>query len=209
MTVEVIVFIALELYLGLLLYFTIQREKIIMKLNPTHDNSRSTHERDLISRQDAIGTVRNSEVLLSYDSEWSCDVLAESAIQQTRDCLAHALESLPSAETDMSDYCDRLWKIAYERGKAESKAEWIPVMWHEITDAEREENGYPREWVVLIDCEMPCDGQEILVQTTNGYIRWDVCYEDGEFSLDSGLDWVEDIVAWMQLPKPYREDGEA
>ena len=90
----------------------------------------------------------------------------------------------------------------------QAEAEWIPVKWHEITDEEREREGYPKDWVVHIDCEMPCDEQEILVQTKNGYIRWDVCYEDGEFSLDSGWDWIEDIVAWMPLPKPYREDGE-
>ena len=81
---------------------------------------------------------------------------------------------------------------------------WIPIKWHEITEEEREREGYPKDWVVYIDCNMPCDGDEILVQTKNGYIRWDVCYEDGEFSLDSGWDWIEDIVAWMPLPKPYR-----
>ena len=82
---------------------------------------------------------------------------------------------------------------------------WIPVKWHEITDEEREREGYPKDWTVYIDCEMPYDEQEILIQTKNGYIRWDVCYEDGEFSLDSGWDWVEDILAWMPLPKPYKE----
>ena len=90
----------------------------------------------------------------------------------------------------------------------EPKTEWIPVKWHEITEEEREREGYPKDWVVHIDCDMPCDGDEILVQTKNGYIRWDVCYEDGEFSLDSGWDWIEDIVAWMPLPEPYREEDE-
>jgi len=90
-----------------------------------------------------------------------------------------------------------------------NKTRWIPIKWHEITDEEREREGYPKDWVVYIDCEMPCDEQEILVQTKSGYIRWDVCYEEGEFSLDSGWDWIEDIVAWMPLPDAYREDGEA
>ena len=91
--------------------------------------------------------------------------------------------------------------------KALAKDEWIPIKWHEITEEEREREGYPKDWVVHIDCDMPCDGDEILVQTKNGYIRWDVCYEDGEFSLDSGWDWIEDIVAWMPLPEPWK-DGE-
>ena len=96
-------------------------------------------------------------------------------------------------------------EVAIEALKAQ---EWIPVKWHYITDEEREREGYPKDWVLHIDCEMPCDEQEILVQTKNGLIRWDVCYEDGEFSLDSGWDWIEDIVAWKPLPEQYREDGE-
>ena len=37
------------------------------------------------------------------------------------------IKALPSAQPDMSDYCDRLWKLAYERGKAERKTgRWIP-----------------------------------------------------------------------------------
>ncbi len=34
------------------------------------------------------------------------------------------LKALPSADTDMSEYADRLWKIAYERGKAEAEPKW-------------------------------------------------------------------------------------
>lgn len=89
-----------------------------------------------------------------------------------------------------------------------AEAEWIPVEWHYITDEERKENGYPKDWGVLMDCDMPLDEQEILVTTTSGRVEKDVCYLDGEFSLDSGWDWVDDILAWMPLPKPYREESE-
>lgn len=89
-----------------------------------------------------------------------------------------------------------------------AKCEWIPVKWHEIKDAEREEEGYPKEWVVIIDSEMPSDEQEILVTTQWGTVSLDVCCEDGEFSLESGWDWIEDIIAWMPLPEPYRKEKE-
>lgn len=85
---------------------------------------------------------------------------------------------------------------------------WIPVSWHEITEAERAENGYPKDWVVYMDCEMPSDKQEIFVTTRYGRVEKDVCYEDGEFSLDSGYDWIDDVVAWMPLPKPYERRDE-
>ena len=87
------------------------------------------------------------------------------------------------------------------------KDKWIPIKWHYITDEEREESGYPKDWVYYLDCEMPEDGQEILVTTKHGYVEKDVCYLDDGYSLDSGWDWIEDIVAWMPLPEPWK-DGE-
>lgn len=83
---------------------------------------------------------------------------------------------------------------------------WIPIKWHTITEEEREREGYPKEWVTYLDCEMPADNESILVQTHGGYICEDVCYEDGEYSLDSGYDWIEDIVAWMPMPEPWKGD---
>ena len=86
---------------------------------------------------------------------------------------------------------------------ADRPTEWIPVIWYEITDKERNREGYPKDLVVYIDCEMPSDEQKILVTTRWGTVEADVCYEDGEFSLDSGYDWIDDIIAWMPRPEPY------
>lgn len=37
------------------------------------------------------------------------------------------IDNAPTIETDMSEYSDKLWKLAYERGKAEERpqGEWI------------------------------------------------------------------------------------
>ena len=85
---------------------------------------------------------------------------------------------------------------------------WIPVKWHEIKDEERKENDYPKDWVCYLDSIMPYDGQRILVTTKGGYVELDECYSDDgrTFSLDSGYDWVDDVIAWMPLPEPYKED---
>jgi len=87
---------------------------------------------------------------------------------------------------------------------------WIPVKWHEITDEERKENDYLKEWACYLDSIMPYDGQRILITTKGGYVELDECYsDDGQtFSLDSGYDWVDDVVAWMPLPKPYEQEVE-
>lgn len=87
---------------------------------------------------------------------------------------------------------------------------WIPVKWHEITDEERKENDYPKEWACYFDSIMPYDGQRILITTKSGYVELDECYsDDGQtLSLDSGYDWVDDVIAWMPLPKPHKAESE-
>ena len=83
--------------------------------------------------------------------------------------------------------------------------DWIPVKWHRITEEERKREGYPKEWEYHFDCEMPEDGQEILVTRRVWGVDKDICYCDGEYSLDSGDDWMI-ILAWKPLPKPYKAD---
>ena len=186
---------------------------------------------DLISRQDAINCVGwgdsvttvidRIKALPSKITEYKtfCGVPIEEASR-----IVHEHNAEPKTEMVLCALADRAcpfqgkeyaWCLTcphiseedmalVKKAVTEPKTGWIPIKWHEITEEEREREGYPKDWVVHIDCDMPCDGDEILVQTKNGYIRWDVCYEEGEFSLDSGWDWIEDIVAWMPLPEPYK-----
>ena len=82
---------------------------------------------------------------------------------------------------------------------------WIPVKAHPATDEEQESSPDIDYW---FDCEMPDDEQEILV--TVKHKNWlsvekDVCYVDSCYGLDSGYDWLDDIIAWMPLPEPYKE----
>lgn len=74
---------------------------------------------DLISRQAAIDALgEEPEVWLDTDAE-----IAQRA--QWRADKA-AIEAVPT--TDLSEYSDKLWKTAYERGKAEAypkKGKWV------------------------------------------------------------------------------------
>lgn len=82
----------------------------------------------------------------------------------------------------------------------EKVGEWIPIKWHETTDDESlDKERYP----LCLDCEMPEDGQEIVVCRKNGYVCVDTCIYDDGYSLDSGCDWIDDVIAWMPLPEPY------
>lgn len=83
---------------------------------------------------------------------------------------------------------------------------WIPVKWHVILDAEREEEGIPDDIVYYLDCPMPEDGEEIIV--TDGKRVWTDknCIDIVGHCLESGNDW-KDIKAWIPLPKPYKKGG--
>lgn len=81
---------------------------------------------------------------------------------------------------------------------------WIPVKYHELTEEERKECLFSADIKYMIDCELPDDEQEIIV--TDGRHVWvDTCIVNDGYALDSGHDWIEDVIAWMPLPEPYRE----
>ena len=136
---------------------------------------------DLISRQAAIDEI-NKRIKAAIDWFKRCDdadvndvkVRAEQAIATF--CEASlTLKSLPSVQPDMSGYSDRLWKLAYERGKRDAQQEWIPV-----TERQPDEDGY---YLVT--------GKKRAVHITGYSNGW---WYGGEKP-----------IAWIPLPEPYKE----
>lgn len=80
------------------------------------------------------------------------------------------------------------------------QGEWIPIKTRPLTEEEKEE--YP-DYSFMYDCQMPEDGQQILISTKYG-VEFDTCFADDGYYLDSDRDW-EDVYAWQPLPKPYKE----
>lgn len=84
----------------------------------------------------------------------------------------------------------------------EPKTGWIPMTTRPMTEEERE---HYREWsdveeYMIFDCELPEDGQEVLV-SHGGYVCVDTfCTDDGCYF--EGVD-IDDVDAWMPLPEPY------
>lgn len=126
-----------------------------------------------------------------------------------------AIKNLNEHKTEFT--CDFGWNTSVIESldmaiKALEQTRWIPVKWHNITEEEREREGYPKEWLTMFDCPMPEDEQEILVtiQGSKREGRWvekDICYIEDGYSLDSGYDWIDDILAWMPLPEPYKGES--
>lgn len=70
--------------------------------------------KDLIERQTAI------DALIKADYEFT-GILSEPRARR----FEQTINALPSAQPDLSEYSDKLWRNAYERGKAEAQAEII------------------------------------------------------------------------------------
>lgn len=80
------------------------------------------------------------------------------------------------------------------------------VVWHEIktreltelTEEEREYYSYDISYVFV--CEMPSDGDEILIATKWGTDTDICCDDDYGLGLEKRGDW-KDVLAWAYLPK--------
>ena len=68
---------------------------------------------DLIERQAAIDALENTKQNDPFDRYEYQNIGIEWAID--------SLKALPSAQPDLSSYSDKLWRAAYERGKAEAQ----------------------------------------------------------------------------------------
>ena len=114
-----------------------------MSCHPHSQKRTETHSCDCISRQAAIDSICRTVCDNPEICESPCDEIK-------------VLEIMPSAQPDISEYSDKLWKAAYERGKAEAQAEivrckdckqfrrWIDtdICFCDITESEMSDNDF-------------------------------------------------------------------
>ena len=101
-------------------------------------------------------------------------------------------EALSEVAKCIQGYCDI--------PSAEAVQGWIPFTRRPMT--EEEQKDYPN-CTFIFDCVLPDDGDEILV--SNGRFVWmdEFCDDIDGCYLDGGDDIDEDM-AWMPLPEPYK-----
>ena len=102
-------------------------------------------------------------------------------------------------------YCDDKCKfiIAHDMAiSALSEDKWIPFTRRPMTEEEQED--YPN-CTFMFDCDLPEDGEEILI-SSGRFVSLDTfCVDVDGCYLDGGDDIDEDM-AWQPLPKPYRAE---
>lgn len=95
---------------------------------------------------------------------------------------------------------DKIIKAIDEQPKV---CEWIPIKYHKTTD----DDGIDKEqFPLMLDCTLPEDDTEIIVCAKNGSVFADMFFNDDGCYLESGFDIIEDIIAWMPVPEPYKGD---
>ena len=94
-------------------------------------------------------------------------------------------------------------------------SEWIPVTYRPMTDEEEKEfcekwgikEGSLEDWEKRVfTCQLPDDGQEILI-SVGRYVHEDICsWDDDCCGLENNGDW-DGVDAWMPKPEPYKKGG--
>lgn len=140
---------------------------------------------DLISRQEATTIPVMPKEHREYQT-YNLDDAYELGWHDLQDYI----KELPSVQIDFSDYSDKLWTLAYERGKASAQkiGHWIPC-------SER----LPEEKVEVLASTKDGFLYIASVDDWNGTIQWS---EISEYR------FLYNVTAWQPLPEPWRGEQE-
>ena len=140
------------------------------------------------------GSMTNEEAIdeLFWIREDENDLKGKEALEMA----IKALEAPPN--DNWEGYSKRLWKSAYERGKAEAEQRWIPVS---------ERLPEERDWYLAVFKESDTGFQ--LIPRVADYIgmgenKWQLIDE----GMASEYRDLLECIAWMPLPEPYKAESE-
>ena len=138
--------------------------------------------------------------------DMAIEALSAECVKETHDSdLISRAEAIEAVENNSYGMGSRASVKAIKAlPSAEAVQGWIPFTRRPMT--EEEQKDYPN-CTFMFDCVLPEDGDEILV--SNGRFVWmdTFCNDIDGCYLDGGDDIDEDM-AWMPLPKPYKGGDE-
>lgn len=90
--------------------------------------------------------------------------------------------------------------------EALKRTRWVPITYREMTEEEREYFEAEFDEAKIIDCTLPEIDEEVLI-SHRGSVYTDIFHNDRGIVYFEDVD-IEDVDAWMPLPKPYEKEGE-
>lgn len=117
--------------------------------------------------------------------------------RETLEWLEHLkdIETVPAAVEALN--------VAIAAVKAKSN-QWTKIIFRPLTEEEKEK--YPEGCDGIYDCNIPEDGQDVLITTLSGYVVVDTFCRDCDGCYFETYCDTDDVKAWMPFPEPYKED---
>ena len=96
-------------------------------------------------------------------------------------------------------------KMAIEALK---KSSWVPITYRDMTEEEKEYFDVEFEFdeAKILDCNLPEIDEEVFI-SHRGSVYTDIFHNDRGIVYFEDVD-IEDVDAWMPLPKPYEKEAE-
>lgn len=91
--------------------------------------------------------------------------------------------------------------------EALKKSSWVPITYREMTEEEKEYFDCEFEESKILDCILPEIDEEVFI-SHRGSVYTDIFHNDRGIVYFEDVD-IEDVDAWMPLPKPYEKEAEA
>lgn len=135
-----------------------------------------------------------------------CEEVAEEKIYEYQECVAvHDMEDAMTCGECAEEH-EQLAEWLKELKQLRKQTSWIPITYRKPTQEEKDDYfaQHGEELCYVVENEMPLNGQEVLV-SCSGIVSIDVFDEDYyDFEYMS----IEDVDAWMPMPKSYKVEKE-
>ena len=91
--------------------------------------------------------------------------------------------------------------------EALKRTSWVPITYRDMTEDEKEYFEVEFDEAKILDCTLPDIDEEVFV-SHRGSVYTDIFHNDRGIVYFEDVD-IEDVDAWMPLPKPYEKEAEA
>ena len=90
--------------------------------------------------------------------------------------------------------------------EALKRTSWVPIIYRDMAEEEKEYFEAEFDEAKILDCTLPDIDEEVFV-SHRGSVYTDIFHNDRGIVYFEDVD-IEDVDAWMPLPKPYEKEGE-